>query len=135
MKYQVYKSKPLEDIWSTQLVGSQYKSVLEQPNDKIIYHYSQHCHGCKKFGGKYEILAKNKHIFDNLEFYRIDNDKNKAEGVRNFNSTPVFAYYKQNNPNPFLYRMPIFTSDLFSSFLTITGNVKIIDSQLFNKTI
>ena len=63
--------------------------------DKIIYHYSQHCHGCKKFGGNYENFAKNKSKnHPQINFYRINNDLNKSEGVRNYNSTPIFAFYK-----------------------------------------
>ena len=94
--------------------------------DKIIYHYSQHCHGCKKFGGNYENFAKNKSKnHPQINFYRINNDLNKSEGVRNYNSTPIFAFYKKGYENPFLYRMPIFTDALFNDFLNITSEVKV----------
>jgi hypothetical protein len=101
----------------------------------VIYHYSHHCHGCKKFGHKYETFARYRHLFPGLSFYRINNDHNKAEGVRNFNTTPVFVYYKNNCKHPFVYRMPIFTEDLFEAFLRITGGVSLIDKATFNKAI
>jgi hypothetical protein len=70
-----------------------------------------------------------------LKFYRINNDYNKAEGVRNFNTTPVFAYYKEHCNVPFIYKMPIFTDQLFSSFLDITGSLKLMDNNTLNRAI
>lgn len=57
----------------------------------------------------------------NINFYRINNDYNKCSNVRNFNTTPVFVFYKKNSTNPFIYRMPIFTESLFDSFIKITS--------------
>ena len=73
--------------------------------------------------------------FSGLEFYKINNDKNKAEGVRNFNTTPVFVYYKQNCLTPFVYRMPIFTEDLFEAFIRITGGISLVNPAIFNEAI
>ena len=101
----------------------------------MIYHYSHHCHGCKKFGGKFEDFAKNKNNFPNLNFYRINNDANKSEGVRNYNSTPVFVYYKSGYKYPFIYKQPIFTEQLFEDFLKITSELKIITPQSFELNI
>lgn len=135
MATQSYKSRRGGEGWSIPLVGSQYKAKRDEPNDKLIYHYSKHCHGCKKFGGKFEEFARNKHRYPGVSFYRINNDKNKAEGVRNFNSTPVFVYYKQNCTGPFVYRMPIFTEDLFEAFITITGSVSLMNPSVFSEAI
>lgn len=53
MKSQVFKSEKSTGEWATNLTGSEYKEKRDQPGDKIIYHYSQNCHGCKRFGGKF----------------------------------------------------------------------------------
>jgi hypothetical protein len=45
--------------------------------------------------------------------------------VKNFNSTPVFVFYKKDSPNPFIYKMPFFTEKLFDSFLKITSEIKL----------
>ena len=135
MKHQVFKSEKEKNEWAYPLTGSEYKSKRDEPGDKIIYHYSQHCHGCKKFGGKYEELARNKWMFPGLTFYRTNNDHNKAEGVRNYNTTPVFAYYKNGCTIPFLYKMPIFTEELFQDFLRITGEVSLMNFDSFHKGI
>ena len=109
---------------------------LESPKDKVIYHYSQHCHGCKRFGGKYEIFARDAHLIPGVDFYRIDNDRNKAEGVRNYNSTPVFVYYKAGYPQyPFLYRMDIWTEALFGMFLTVTKEVAVVPPSVLEKCV
>lgn len=65
----------------------------------------------------------------NINFYRINNDRNKTEGVRNFNSTPVFVFYKKGYTNPFVYKMPIFTESLFESFLKITSEIKLMSAS------
>lgn len=55
--------------------------------------------------------------------------------MRNFNSTPVFAYYKQNCLNPFVYRMPIFTEELFEAFIKITGGISLMDPKLLSQAV
>lgn len=62
----------------------------------------------------------------NINFYRINNDYNKSQNVRNYNTTPVFVFYKKYYTNPFIYRMPIFTESLFDSFIKITSEVNLI---------
>lgn len=54
MSLQTYKSMKGGQGWSVPLTGIEYKAKRDEPIDKVIYHYSRHCHGCKKFGGKYE---------------------------------------------------------------------------------
>ena len=61
MEKQVYRSEKKQNVWATYLTAKEYKSKRDEPNDKVIYHFSEHCHGCKKFGGKYELFAKNRH--------------------------------------------------------------------------
>ena len=133
---QYYKSELIEGIFAQQLSGEEYRQVVESPKDKVIYHYSQHCHGCKRFGGKYEIFARDAHLIPGVDFYRIDNDRNKAEGVRNYNSTPVFVYYKAGYPQyPFLYRMDIWTEALFGMFLTVTKEVAVVPPSVLEKCV
>ena len=55
-----FKSEKEKNEWAYPLTGSEYKAKRDEPGDKVMYHFSQHCHGCKKFGGKYEEFARNK---------------------------------------------------------------------------
>ena len=55
--------------------------------------------------------------------------------MRNFNTTPVFAYYKEQCSAPFVYKMPIFTEELFEAFLRITGGLSLMDMKTFNRAI
>ena len=60
MQSQWFKSEKDKFEWATTLTGVEYKQKRDGPGDKVIYHYSHHCHGCKKFGGKYELFAMHK---------------------------------------------------------------------------
>ncbi len=65
-----------------------------------------------------------------MKFYRIDNDFNKSQGLKNYNSTPVFVMYKNGYPAlPWYFKMPYFTKNLFSNFVDITKQVKVINAS------
>jgi hypothetical protein len=49
--------------------------------------------------------------------------------MKNFDSTPVFAFYKDKLKSPFIYKMSIFTTALFEDFLKITNELKLISND------
>lgn len=63
-----------------------------------------------------------------VKFYRIDNDTNKTEGLKNYNSTPIFVMYKKGYENlPWYFKMPYFTKKLFSNFVDITKELQVMN--------
>ena len=69
-----------------------------------------------------------------MEFYRIDNDKNKmGQGMRNYNSTPIFVLYK--NGVPFYFKNGFFTKKIFEDFLDITKSLSTFNVEILEKNI
>lgn len=71
-----------------------------------------------------------------VRFYRIDNDTNKTEGLKNYNSTPIFVMYKKGYDNlPWYFKMPYFTKKLFSNFVDITKELQVMNPSTFKSHI
>ena len=69
-----------------------------------------------------------------MDFYRINNDHNKvAEGIRNYNSTPIFVVYR--NGIPFYYKNTFFSNEIFTQFLEITKALNIFDAGTLDKAV
>lgn len=67
-----------------------------------------------------------------VRFYRIDNDTNKTQGLKNYNSTPIFVMYKKGyHTLPWYFKMPYFTKTLFSNFVEITKQLHVMDKDTF----
>lgn len=63
-----------------------------------MFFYSTHCHACKHYGPFYENLALEsiKAGNQNIEFNRMNTDKNTIDCAPNFPYTPVFQVFKSN---------------------------------------
>lgn len=134
------EKEPIADYYSRKIVGKEFKQrILESPYNQIIFYYSHHCGGCKKFLPMYEELAyenlKNEKSL--LTFNRIDNEKNQNADQEVYLSTPKIIMYRSDlRRQPFEYRSDKLNKSLLKGFINATlGFEPTVDSKLLDQAV
>lgn len=153
-----------ETYWTTsrRITGKDFpkKILVEEHNTKngetnpdtdnqAVLFYSNHCHGCKKFGPYFEELSRIKIVEEgaiergekegrselhSINFNRINNSNNSPEGTRLFGYTPVFAFYKKGIKNRPIVMNPIFiTPELLKDFFVVSRDFNVIPDETVEK--
>lgn len=151
-----------ERYWrcSRKIIGKEFKQKVLQGDNNLnfglnpdsgnqaVFYYSNHCHGCKKFGPFYEELVRKQVIesasfargtretpsdLHSITFNRINNSKNDPEGVKQFAYTPVFAFFKKGYKHRPIIMNPIYvTTAILNDFFTVSRDVKVIPDSTVN---
>lgn len=112
------------------------KKIITSKKDQMMWIYSRFCHGCEKFGPLYEKIARDYSvdgINDRLKFNRFDNDENSLEKYVNFDSTPIFCYYKKNYDNPYVYSSTKMNERLLNDWIASTSAMVVMKNINFLK--
>ena len=137
---QTYKSQmaPKKKHFCRKIVGKNFeKKVINNKKDQVQFCYSRACHGCERFGPIYEKIAQDYYVKgedSDIKFNRMDNDNNNLPGYKNFDSTPIFAYYKSGigiKSKPYLYSNNKLNESMLQSWINITKTFHVINDTSF----
>lgn len=120
--------------FSRKLCGNNFVDMVKKNDmEQVVFLYSTTCASCKKFTPLYEKLAR-----ENIEkqfkltgkpgiLNRLNKDSNDIRGDKNYDSTPVFLYYRGDwKMAPYLYRQNFLTESSLREFLTLTSQFDVL---------
>ena len=131
------EQEPRYERFSRKLTGDNFvEKVKDNTLEQIIFLYSTTCASCKKFTPLFEKLA-----LQNIQkgfmltgkegiFNRLNKDHNDIRGDKNYDSTPVFLYYRGDYKSaPYLYKQSYLTESSLKEFVTLTCQFGLLSEQ------
>jgi len=130
----VGQAAPAFQKYSTRVVQNTYKSqVLDVDKHHAVFLCTKHCPGCKFMGRYFEqyALENLRNPDSDIQFDRINSEKNNVEYLPNFPYTPVFLVLnKQDRTKPFVYKIQYSDPQLLKDFIDITTSQQFIDENV-----
>ena len=125
---------PNHQKYSTKIVESSFKKqVLDVDKDHVMFICSKHCAGCKMLGGYYEQFALEnlRNPNSNVQYNRINSERNTLEHLPNLPYTPVFMVLKkEEKTKPFVYAAQYGYPAFLKDFIDITLKQQLIPEKI-----
>jgi hypothetical protein len=131
-EYHRSQKEPNYPKFSRKVVGSSFaEEVLRNDMNVGVMFYSKHCHGCKKFGGLFEELARGakSRRSTTMKFCRMNSDTNALDCAPNYPYTPAFLLYRNQSSGkeiPYVLRVSRLPMEVLRDFYEVTTSFQII---------
>jgi len=136
---QSFSGQPVPNAqkYSTKIVQDSYKDgVLDVDKHHVLFLCTKNCSGCKFMGTFYEQFAlENLRKPDSdIQYNRINTDKNTLSYLPNYPYTPVFLVLKkEDRTKPYIYKPISGHPDKLKEFIDITTSQNWIDKSVEEK--